>query len=276
MGRLDVRVCAARKLPDTQWISKPDPYCKVHLENQTHKTRTIDNTVNPVWDEVFKFVVADENSSQLRVELWKKNHLVSDEFLGVYNLSISGLVKGVVRDGWFLLQQSKTNAELHLRILAVDFGRDATPADLQAAGLSAPVWECAPASIPPPSGLTWVAPQGQGYPPQQQGCPPQQQGYPPQQGFQQGHHHNHHVEVVNAWYGVQGQVEESRGGQVAERLRQVVGQNNGRLVLDGNLNGILGFDPVPGTQKVLAIHVRHNGQDHHLRAFEGQYFQFPN
>ena len=108
MGSLDCRVCAARNLADTQWISKPDPYCIVKLEGQVHKTSVKDNNTNPVWDEVFKFVVADENSSQLRLELWNKN-LVSDEFLGQYTLSLSGLTKGIVKDQWFLLQQSKTD-----------------------------------------------------------------------------------------------------------------------------------------------------------------------
>ncbi|CUG91530.1 Hypothetical protein, putative [Bodo saltans] len=84
-----------------------------------------------------------------------------------------------------------------------------------------------------------------------------------------------HVEVINAWYGVQGRIEENRGGQVAERLRQNVAQNGGRLVLNGDLNAFFGFDPAPGAPKQAAIHVRHNGQEHHLRANEGQPFHFP-
>ena len=64
MGRLDVRVVEARNLADTQWISKPDPYVIISLENQRHKTKVKDNDTNPKWDEVFKFTVADENSSR--------------------------------------------------------------------------------------------------------------------------------------------------------------------------------------------------------------------
>ena len=196
MGRLDIRICAARNLPDTQMIGKPDPYVIVKLENQTHRTSVCENQTNPTWNEVFKFQVADQNSAQLRFELWNKN-MMSDEFLGCYHLSIGGLFRGVVKDEWYLLQQCKTNAELHIRMMAHDFGNeppqgmgrpghgmDASPN----AGFS-PVpggYQQSPQGYPPQQGYPQqqqqgYPPQQQGYPPQQQGYPPQQQGYPPQQ-----------------------------------------------------------------------------------------------
>lgn len=154
MGRLDVRVVGARNLADTQWVSKPDPYVILKLESQKHKTTVKENCLNPEWNEIFKFTVADENSSQLRVEVWNSN-VVSDELMGVYTLSLSGLVRGVVRDEWFLLQQCKSNAEIRLRVLAHDFGR--TP------GGAAPV--AGPGGAPALAGGGGVA---QGIPLQQQ------------------------------------------------------------------------------------------------------------
>mmetsp|Transcript_31042 Transcript_31042/g.35888 ORF Transcript_31042/g.35888 Transcript_31042/m.35888 type:complete len:314 (-) Transcript_31042:309-1250(-) len=123
MGRVDVRVVAARNLADTQWVSKPDPYCVLRLERQQHKTTVKENNLNPEWNEVFKFTIADEKSSQLIVEVWNKN-VISDELMGTYRLSLSGLTRGVVSDQWYLLQNSKKNSEIRLRVMAHDFGRD--------------------------------------------------------------------------------------------------------------------------------------------------------
>jgi hypothetical protein len=169
MPRLDVRIIAARNLPDPQVFGMPDPYVKVKLENQKHKTSVIENSVNPRWDEVFKFQIADENSSQLKMELWNSN-VLKDDFLGEYVLSLSGLYRGVERDEWLLLKQCKTNSEIHVKILAVDFGL-LPPAGTPAvtATTSAPV---APAPMPVPA----VAPVPQ---PQYVAPPPAQPQYAP-------------------------------------------------------------------------------------------------
>src|SRR3989338_6463188 len=126
MGRIDVRIVEARNLPNTETIGQPDPFVNVSLENTQHKTSVASSTLNPKWDEVFKFVVADPDSAQLELKLWNKN-LVSDTFMGQYRMSIAGLTKGVVKDVWCLLQQCKSNAEIHIRLLAHDFGADPAP-----------------------------------------------------------------------------------------------------------------------------------------------------
>jgi hypothetical protein len=178
MGRLDVRICEARNLPDPQIFGMPDPYVKIKLENQKHKTSVINNCVNPKWEEVFKFIVADENSSQLKLELWNSN-VVRDDFLGEYVLSLSGLQRGVVRDEWFLLKQCKTNSEIRVRILAVDFGLLPPAGTTTAQALQGTaVPPCAPAPYAAPVPVAqpqYIAPQPT-YPPQP-AYPPQQMPY---------------------------------------------------------------------------------------------------
>lgn len=137
MGRLDVRIISARGLPDTQLVSKPDPYAKVTLENKTFETPFIENDVNPKWDHTVKFQVADEKSSVIKMELWNKN-TVSDDFMGSYQCAISGLVKGKEDVQWYLLQQCKTNAEIQIGMLAIDFGRDEPPAPAENNGSQQP------------------------------------------------------------------------------------------------------------------------------------------
>jgi hypothetical protein len=137
MGRIDVRIVEARNLPNTELVGNPDPFVRVSLENQEHKTSAASSTLNPKWDEVFKFVIADPNSAQLELKLWDKN-MVSDTFMGQYKMSLSGLTKGVVKEVWCLLQQCKSNAEIHIHLLAHDFGAEPAPGQVQQQAVPAP------------------------------------------------------------------------------------------------------------------------------------------
>ncbi|CUE89917.1 membrane-associated protein, putative [Bodo saltans] len=79
--------------------------------------------------------------------------------------------------------------------------------------------------------------------------------------------------VIHAWYGVPGKVEVSEG--VVERLWESIEQHRGRLVVSNNLTAFFGFDPAPNVSKVVAIHVRYNEKDEHLRVLDGEVLQFP-
>jgi len=83
------------------------------------------------------------------------------------------------------------------------------------------------------------------------------------------------VEVIAAWYGVEHDAStHNNGGQVVPKLRDSLVHHH-RITVPGNMNAFFGFDPAHGKPKVLAIHVRHNGKDEHLRAPEGKDFHFP-
>jgi Ca2+-binding EF-hand superfamily protein len=117
MGRLDVRVVEAKDL------SKPvDTQVKLRLENKSHKTSTVKHSMNPRYDEVFRLLVQDTDSSQLRVELIERG-AISDSVIGTYDLSLSGLYMGEVADKWIKLKKTKHGREeVHLRVSATDFG----------------------------------------------------------------------------------------------------------------------------------------------------------
>ena len=148
MPRLDLRICGARNLPNSEAFGKIDPYCTVSLEGKQWKTGTCDNTTEPEWNEVFKFHVADDDSARLHFVLWDDN-VVSDDFLGEYFMSISGLDRGVVEDKWLLLQNCKSNAELHVRVMAVDFG-DVPEEEREQVTPPAPVYRPMPPTYQPP------------------------------------------------------------------------------------------------------------------------------
>lgn len=110
MPHLDLRICAARNLPNIEMFGKIDPYCTVEFEGKQWRTRTIKHSTNPEWMDVFKFTVADQNSSQLHFRVWDEN-TISDSLIGEARVSISGLQRGTVRDEWVLLEKCKANTE---------------------------------------------------------------------------------------------------------------------------------------------------------------------
>jgi hypothetical protein len=122
MPELDVRVCSVRGLKNTQLIGVVDPYCVVTFEKQKQRTHTCHDSTTPVWNHDFTFIVKDEeNSSQLHFQVWNENFF-SDDLLGECFVSVESLTRGDTVDRDVLLERSKSNAQLHVRLTAVDFG----------------------------------------------------------------------------------------------------------------------------------------------------------
>lgn len=136
MGRLEVRVCGARNIGDTQKVGIPDPYVKIIMGDRKktqikYKTKVVNNNLNPTWNETAKFQIADYDSAQVVFEVWNDNIMV-DDLLGSYALSVNGLQRGVVHDMWAILTGAKlSSAEIHLQVLAVDFGVEPQPGSRQ-------------------------------------------------------------------------------------------------------------------------------------------------
>ncbi|EPY35591.1 c2 domain protein [Strigomonas culicis] len=137
MGRLEIRVVEARNLANIQRVGTIDPYVKVTYGNKEdnkkafikYKTRIIESSQRPIWNELFKFQIADTDSAQVVFQV-KNDNIVMDDILGTYALSLNGFTRGVVKDYWALLSGcERSSAELHLRVLAVDFGADPQPGE---------------------------------------------------------------------------------------------------------------------------------------------------
>lgn len=81
-----------------------------------------------------------------------------------------------------------------------------------------------------------------------------------------------HIEILDAWYGTEAS-HSDRGGLVAQTLRESVAQH-GRLRIPADMTTFFGFDPCPRAIKIVAIHVRCNGREKHLRGHEGHDLDF--
>uniref|UniRef100_A0A7S4PC42 C2 domain-containing protein n=1 Tax=Paramoeba aestuarina TaxID=180227 RepID=A0A7S4PC42_9EUKA len=61
-----------------------DPYVKFTITGQQEqKTRVIKKTLNPQWNEAFTFQMSDYWEKSIKLEVWDKDKISSDDFMGV-------------------------------------------------------------------------------------------------------------------------------------------------------------------------------------------------
>lgn len=75
--------------------------------SQYRKTRSIDNDLNPVWNESFEFVVDYADGQKLRIECFDKDLVSKDDELGWLVVDLSSVKKKGKIDRWFPLEGCK-------------------------------------------------------------------------------------------------------------------------------------------------------------------------
>ncbi|KDO17052.1 hypothetical protein SPRG_17459 [Saprolegnia parasitica CBS 223.65] len=77
---------------------KSDPYLVFILNDQTYRTPCIASNLNPIWsNETFQFRVND-TSGILRVEVWDDDNFRPDDLLGVIDIPLSTVEKGLKKE----------------------------------------------------------------------------------------------------------------------------------------------------------------------------------
>eukprot|EP01097_Dermamoeba_algensis_P001622 TRINITY_DN1609_c0_g1_i1.p1 TRINITY_DN1609_c0_g1~~TRINITY_DN1609_c0_g1_i1.p1 ORF type:complete len:427 (+),score=92.58 TRINITY_DN1609_c0_g1_i1:43-1323(+) len=100
-----------------------DPYCVVKstFNKQQFKTKVVKKTLNPDWNEKFKFF-APKLDGALQVKLWDKDKFTADDFLGEVSIPINSLQPGKEQDLWLELKdepkevQKKEKGQLHVKL----------------------------------------------------------------------------------------------------------------------------------------------------------------
>ncbi|RZC73066.1 hypothetical protein C5167_048549 [Papaver somniferum] len=70
-GKVLVTVVKANNLKNMEMIGKSDPYAVVHIRPLFKvKTKTIDNNLNPVWDQSFELIAEDKETQSIIIELY--------------------------------------------------------------------------------------------------------------------------------------------------------------------------------------------------------------
>jgi Ca2+-dependent lipid-binding protein len=90
-----IKIVQARDLPgDLQGDASADAYVEIRLDEQHQKTTTFRKSLNPVWNEEFRFEVVDDSCLQnFPVEFKVMDQdLYSSEFIGALYLDLNPLI----------------------------------------------------------------------------------------------------------------------------------------------------------------------------------------
>eukprot|EP00727_Mastigamoeba_balamuthi_P005674 m51a1_g1726 hypothetical protein (877) ;mRNA; f:122457-125954 len=113
---LHVRVVAANNVKCADFNGFSDPYVILRIGKTQHRTKTIQKTLNPRWDETFLFKDVDMQGT-LVAEAWDWDAIGKDDFLGVIDIPLCTLGDGKPRECRFVLQPKSgesVSGDLHL------------------------------------------------------------------------------------------------------------------------------------------------------------------
>lgn len=104
-GRLSVTIIKANDLKNMEMIGKSDPYTVVYIRPLFKvKTKTINNNLNPVWNETFELIAEDKETQSVVLEVFDKDVAAQDSRLGVAKIPLISL-------------EPETPKEMELRLL---------------------------------------------------------------------------------------------------------------------------------------------------------------
>ncbi|KAM3215052.1 hypothetical protein ACQJBY_067170 [Aegilops geniculata] len=101
---LEVRVTGCRKLRDTEFFSRQDPYVIVEYANTKLRTRTCtDGGRNPSFDEKFHIPLI-EGLRELSINVWNSNTINTDDFIGSCRVPLNKVLTSGYDDASWPLQ----------------------------------------------------------------------------------------------------------------------------------------------------------------------------
>lgn len=104
---------------------------KFSVGAQIFRTKTINNDLNPTFNEYFEAVVDQASGQTLRIDLFDEDSTGQDEELGRLSLPLEVVRKDGVVQKWFHLEGCK-HGELHIKVQWFDLSTDKTALGKQA------------------------------------------------------------------------------------------------------------------------------------------------
>ncbi|KAL3381285.1 hypothetical protein AABB24_001424 [Solanum stoloniferum] len=141
-GKLTVTIVKANGLKNHEMIGKSDPYAVVHIRPLFKvKTKTIDNNLNPVWDQTFELIAEDKETQSLFVEVFDKDNIGQDERMGVAKLPLNELVADAAKEielrllpklDMLKVKDKKDRGTITIKVLYHEFNKEEQLAALEA------------------------------------------------------------------------------------------------------------------------------------------------
>ncbi|XP_026663821.2 synaptotagmin-5-like [Phoenix dactylifera] len=134
VGILEVKLVQARNLTDNDIIGKSDPFALLHvrpLPDRIKKSKTINNNLNPIWNEHFEFIVEDAATQHLVVKVYDEDGVQASELIGCAQVMLNDLHPGKVKGVWLKLvkdlevqRDRKDRGQVYLELLYCPFGTE--------------------------------------------------------------------------------------------------------------------------------------------------------
>ncbi|PHT53030.1 Synaptotagmin-4 [Capsicum baccatum] len=131
-GVLEVKLVQAKELTNKDVIGKSDPFAELYvrpIRDRTKKSKTINNQLNPVWNEHFEFVVEDPLTQHLVVKIYDDEGIQAAELIGCAHVRLNELEPGKVKDVWLKLvkdleiqRDQKNRGQVHLELFYYPYG----------------------------------------------------------------------------------------------------------------------------------------------------------
>ncbi|KAL6646514.1 hypothetical protein ACP70R_018122 [Stipagrostis hirtigluma subsp. patula] len=133
VGLLEVKLVEARDLKNKDLVGKSDPFAVLYirpLREKTKRSKTINNDLNPIWNEHYEFVVEDISTQHLTVKIYDDEGLQPSEIIGCARVDLADLQPGKVKDLWLDLvkdleiqRDTKPRGQVHLELLYYPYDR---------------------------------------------------------------------------------------------------------------------------------------------------------
>ncbi|KAF3631550.1 Synaptotagmin-4 [Capsicum annuum] len=131
-GVLEVKLVQAKELTNKDVIGKSDPFAELYvrpIRDRTKKSKTINNQLNPVWNEHFEFVVEDPLTQHLVIKIYDDEGIQAAELIGCAHVRLNELEPGKVKDVWLKLvkdleiqRDQKNRGQVHLELFYYPYG----------------------------------------------------------------------------------------------------------------------------------------------------------
>ncbi|KAJ6732314.1 EXTENDED SYNAPTOTAGMIN-RELATED [Salix purpurea] len=127
VGTLEVKLVQGKDLTNKDLVGKSDPYAVLFirpLRSRMKTSKTINNQLNPIWNEHFEFVVEDASTQHLTVRVFDDEGVQAAELIGCALVELKELEPGKVKDVWLKLvkdleiqRDNKYRGQVHLELL---------------------------------------------------------------------------------------------------------------------------------------------------------------
>jgi len=115
-GVLRITLVEARDLMKMDLIGDSDPFCNLSVGCQHWQSSVVKNSLEPVWKEDWEAVVEEAMDQTLDLDMWDKDHVGADEFMGRANIPISKLTDHGKTDQWVELEEA-TSGQVRIQSL---------------------------------------------------------------------------------------------------------------------------------------------------------------